>query len=210
MPVPTSLRLMMLGLTLSSAASCHRALRDDDGTEGNAGGTAGGESSSTSHTADDTTSGTTAPASSGTTHADTSSTSTSTSSSDASSSGSSDGSACLCCGDGIVDPSEECDCGDGDCTPASFGFATCETVTDPAQPGVVFTGGTLGCNAASCRFDLSGCEWGCGDGIVSANETCDPGVPSPSCADLGRGSSTDPLPCDPDSCNLDTVACESR
>jgi cysteine-rich repeat protein len=66
-----------------------------------------------------------------------------------------DGSTRLFCGDGIVTPDEECDCGDGrtplpqDC-PASNGDATYD-----------------GCTTQ--------CKWGphCGDGVVNGAEECD-------------------------------------
>ncbi len=78
---------------------------------------------------------------------------------------------------------------------------------DVLNPDHVFTGGELRCNMASCRFDLAACEWGCGDGILAENEACDPELDTPSCADLDRGTSVDPVPCT-EECELDTTVCD--
>ena len=125
------------------------------------------------------------------------------------SAGSSGGLSCnAVCGNGQVDCNEECDCGDDDdCTAERLDFAACVDVQNVLHPRHPFTGGVLGCNAASCRFDTSGCQWGCGDGIVGEGEACDPKAVAPSCADLGRGASTEPLPCS-DLCELDASTCQ--
>ena len=66
------------------------------------------------------------------------------------------------CGDGILDPGEECD-------GADLGGATCTSV-----PGG-YTGGTLACGA-SCTYDTTGCILpGCGNGEVGPGEECDDG-----------------------------------
>lgn len=112
------------------------------------------------------------------------------------------------CGNGQLDCNEECDCGDGiDCTAEELGFVMCVDLDNVFHPEHPFTGGVLGCNLASCRFDTAACEWGCGDGIVSDGEACDPKVEAPSCADLGRGTGTDPLPCN-GRCELDASTCQ--
>ncbi|MGH1344853.1 MAG: hypothetical protein ACRBN8_25050 [Nannocystales bacterium] len=122
-------------------------------------------------------------------------------------SSSSYGSACDSpCGDGLINCGEDCDCGLEPCTPAGVGFAVCVGMQDILNPDHVFTGGVLGCNPANCRFDFSGCEWGCGDGVIANTETCEPELESPSCADLGLGDATDPVPCDK-ACQLDTSVC---
>lgn len=125
------------------------------------------------------------------------------------STGSSGGFSCSSfCGNGQVDCREECDCGeDNDCTAERLGFAACVDVQNIFEPEHPFTGGVLGCNPASCRFDTSACEWGCGDGIVGEGEACDPKAVTPSCADLGRGASTDLLPCS-ELCELDASSCQ--
>lgn len=107
----------------------------------------------------------------------------------------------------MINCGEDCDCGVEPCTPEGLAFATCVGKADILNPKVVFTGGLLGCNPASCRYDLSACEWGCGDGIIADGESCEPTIESPSCAERGLGESTDPIPCDP-TCQLDTAACQ--
>jgi hypothetical protein len=125
---------------------------------------------------------------------------------------------CPACGNGVPDPFEQCD-GPGTCAlpgevcvPAGSPgactcVATCGTVAG-IQPGedcdgadlggatclsLGFVGGTLACSA-DCLFDTSNCAPArCGDGIVGAGETCDPGgilgaLPSfggATCASLG-------------------------
>ncbi|MBW2260644.1 MAG: DUF4215 domain-containing protein [Deltaproteobacteria bacterium] len=96
------------------------------------------------------------------------------------------------CGNGVLDPGEECDdgndddsdaclgscrearCGDGvrwvgheECDGADLGGATC-TSLDPA-----YEGGTLRCSA--CVFDVSGCVAFCGNGVLDPGEACDDG-----------------------------------
>ncbi len=92
--------------------------------------------------------------------------------------------ACDLCGNGALDPGEECELGD-------LGGAIC--------PG---DAGTPTCRG-DCTVDYSGCT-ACGDGVVNGDEECDPAIddiltPVP-CADLvspggvtrkyGSGSST--------------------
>jgi len=65
---------------------------------------------------------------------------------------------CLC-GNGVIDPQEECD-------GSSLGGRTCFTFG--------FDGGTLSCSSSCNGFDLSGCiEFSCGNGVREGQEECD-------------------------------------
>jgi hypothetical protein len=109
------------------------------------------------------------------------------------------------CGDGIISANEECDCGGDPCTPEGLGNTSCVDVDDPSKPGLL-TGGTLGCNPASCRFDTSQCTY-CGDGEINGIEQCEPGLPIDlTCEALGRGTGG-LLGCDEQTCMADTSAC---
>jgi hypothetical protein len=109
------------------------------------------------------------------------------------------------CGDGIVSGNEECDCGGGACTPEGLDNKTCVDVTDPLKPGIL-TGGTLGCNPASCRFNTSECTY-CGDGEVNGIEECEPGLPIDlTCEALGAGTGGQ-LTCNDTTCTADTSMC---
>ena len=111
------------------------------------------------------------------------------------------------CGNGQIDPNEECDGAelDGqDCV--GFGYS----------------GGTLLCTA-SCSFDFAMCAAGpaCGDGVVDMGESCDcgnmggacspaqlgnidcTGLPSPKGTAFGGGT----LACNAPSCTHNTVGC---
>lgn len=108
------------------------------------------------------------------------------------------------CGDGIISGPEDCDCGGFPCGADDLGGATCLEVKDPLVPGPL-TGGVLGCNMASCRFDTSACVY-CGDEEVNGNEECEEGEDIlTSCSALGVGIAG-PLTCDA-SCKIDTSAC---
>lgn len=161
-----------------------------------------------------TSSGESASATSGSTTAtsdETSTTTTATTAVDSSSSGepvessSDDNNNGELCGDGIITGSEECDCAGLGCTLEGLGGVQCPDVKDPLIPGPI-TGGVLGCNAASCRFDTSMCAW-CGDGfIIGQLEECEPDVEiDTTCAELDKGTGG-LLVCTSD-CTLDTTAC---
>jgi hypothetical protein len=114
------------------------------------------------------------------------------------------------CGDGICASSEDaascaadCGCGNGfvnpgeDCDGTDVGDATCESVAQ--------RGGTLGCNA-DCTFDVVGCDqYMCGDGVKDPGEECDG-------ADLGGatcgsiGFTAGAVTCGSD-CRFDVAAC---
>jgi hypothetical protein len=111
------------------------------------------------------------------------------------------------CGDGSIDGTEQCDCGGEACTEEGLGGLSCADITDdPLAPGVL-TGGTLGCNPASCRYVIDECTW-CGDGEVNGNETCEPDLDiETDCAALGRGVAG-VLTC-AETCQIDTSNCTS-
>jgi hypothetical protein len=98
------------------------------------------------------------------------------------------------CGDGKIEPSEECD-------GTNLNGATCETAG--------FAKGTLGC-APGCTFDTSGCVRstvpGCGNGVREGVEGCDGAdIGGATCASLGfNGGGT--LGCTT-GCAFDTSGC---
>ncbi len=96
------------------------------------------------------------------------------------------------CGDGVVDPGEECD---GD-----VGGHTCSSLGHYRLDGV------LGC-AADCSFDRSDCGGRCGDNVVDPleGEECDlTNLNGTSCVTLGFSGGA--LTCTGD-CRFDTGAC---
>ncbi|MBU1413927.1 SUMF1/EgtB/PvdO family nonheme iron enzyme [Myxococcota bacterium] len=98
------------------------------------------------------------------------------------------------CGDGFIDPGEECDINVGDTTCASLGYYS--------------QAGLLTCNI-DCTFNLSVCTGGkCGDGMIQTGmgEDCDGAeMAGMECLDLGLGMGT--LACK-DNCHWNTVGCE--
>ncbi len=99
------------------------------------------------------------------------------------------------CGDGSIDPGEECDGVD-------LGGLTC------VDQG--FDMGQLGCND-DCTFDTSACELieeFCGDGIVNNGEQCEPGMlGNATCASSGFVFGT--LGCNAQTCVFDTSGCQN-
>jgi cysteine-rich repeat protein len=127
------------------------------------------------------------------------------------------------CGDGVVDPGEQCDHGALNGTAADTCSSTCQIercgngVRDPRE-GCDCGDGTIplptGCNGpnsndpgASCRPD---CQLpGCGDGVVVGLEECEPGVPvTTTCQALGFYLGT--MPACTSLCRFDTTPCMER
>jgi len=99
------------------------------------------------------------------------------------------------CGDGFIDPGEECD-------DTNFDGASC------ASLGHYNTLGTLGCTQ-TCRFDLTDCGGICGDDVVDGpdGEQCDGGnLQNQTCNSLGFAAGA--LACGAD-CRFDLSACQS-
>lgn len=97
------------------------------------------------------------------------------------------------CGNGVIDPGEQCDGTDFD------GF-TCKALG--------YDGGTLGCDPIQCIFDTSGCgeKLVCGNGMIDRGEHCDgDNLNGFTCTDLGYASGN--LACDPITCTFDASGC---
>jgi len=98
------------------------------------------------------------------------------------------------CGDGQVQEGggEACDGG-------NLNGQTCQSLG--------YTGGTLVCDPATCRFDFSGCAGACGDGVIQAasGEACDSAaLAGETCESQGHYAGT--LSCGAD-CQLVTTGC---
>jgi len=98
------------------------------------------------------------------------------------------------CGNGIVDPDEDCD-------GFELGGATCQSLG--------FTSGSLACARTLCRYDRSGCYSiqpdDCGNGVLDSGEDCDGAdLGDASCASLGYQGGT--LACD-ETCQLVFSGC---
>jgi hypothetical protein len=181
----------ILAFPLVAATACAQDVQDDIFDP-----TTTGESSSS--TTDISTSSTTDETATGSTGDEGSSSSTSGSTGEDTNGG-------QLCGDGSIDGTEQCDCGGGDCDASGLGNMGCADTTDPLNPERVLTGGTLGCNPASCQFIVDACTW-CGDGTQNGNETCElEQTITTTCEAEGAGV-VGTLTCD-DTCQIDTAAC---
>jgi subtilisin-like proprotein convertase family protein len=186
---------LVLFTCVSVLASCNP--QSDPYDFGPAGQGWGPGTSTTGGSSEDGGTGTTS-----TTGADTGSTGTSpgTGTGTGTGTGSSVGTGTDGCGNGTIDPGEDCDTDD-------LGAATCESEG--------FVGGTLACSD-TCTFDTSGCEADtCGDGTKDADEDCDCGAGACSPAQLGDQTCADfpphtagTLGCNSlDDCTFDTSGC---
>ncbi len=105
----------------------------------------------------------------------------------------------LTCGDGVVDPYEECDGGD-------LGGSSCQALG--------LGGGQLGCTAG-CRVDAADCDVAprCGDGVVNhLDEVCDGadfGVATGLATCEAFGFASGPLTCNADCTAFVTDACNA-
>jgi len=100
------------------------------------------------------------------------------------------------CGDGFIDPAEECD-------GSNLQGQTCESL------GHYNLNGTLSCTA-TCEYDRADCGGRCGDGVIEGErgEQCEGGnLGGATCESQGYAGGS--LTCD-SACHLDTSTCESR
>jgi len=118
---------------------------------------------------------------------------TDTATDDSTSDGGSHGQAC---GNGVIEGTEQCDCGGMPCSPAGLAGMQCLGLVNDQFPDRNYTGGILDCSPASCKFVFTTCTY-CGDDNLNGMELCEDGDNGPSCQDLGLGSSTADLPCGP-------------
>ncbi|MEM9453984.1 MAG: hypothetical protein AAGF11_07380 [Myxococcota bacterium] len=125
------------------------------------------------------------------------------------------------CGDGVVDPGEDCDDGgesatcNADCTPAQCGDDRANAAAAESCDGSDLLGedcvtlgqggGTLACLPDCSGFDLSGCS-ACGNDIIDDAETCDgDDLNGEDC--LSRGFEYGTLGCLPDCSDYDISGC---
>ena len=101
------------------------------------------------------------------------------------------------CGNGIIDPGEQCEGSD-------FGALTCSSFDS-------HTGGSLFCNPNTCQIITSGCTGGnlvpgiCGDGVININEQCEGSdFGGLGCTDFD-GFPSGSLSCN--GCQIDTSSC---
>ncbi|NUP13534.1 MAG: hypothetical protein HOW73_46445 [Polyangiaceae bacterium] len=96
------------------------------------------------------------------------------------------------CGDGSVDPGEDCD-------GTLLGAATCESLR--------FAGGVLSCDS-TCSFDTSQClETLCDGVMIDEGEECDgANLAGQTCSTKGFAGGV--LTCAPETCLFDTAACK--
>lgn len=96
------------------------------------------------------------------------------------------------CGNGDVNPGEDCDS-------ANLDGATCQSQG--------YEGGVLACNPGTCTFDTSNC-YTCGDGRVSGTEQCDgQDLGGATCETAGYAGGT--LGCDVQACTFDVSQCNN-
>lgn len=193
-------RLRYFGITLLGSAvglslACRPVTIIQDDDDGVASSSSGG---TTVVTPDDTSSGTTEVPSDDTTGTS------------GSGSGSSEdtGPQGQACGNGIIEGTEQCDCGGMPCSPAGLNDAMClgQTQLLPTGETRYYTGGILDCNPASCQFLYTQCAF-CGDENLNGMELCEEDDEGPSCQTLGMGTSNEPLPCAPSCLEWDTTCC---
>lgn len=105
------------------------------------------------------------------------------------------------CGDGVRDPTEECDSADLG-VPNADGDPAIDCRDLLAIPGHRYYGGAISCRA-NCTRDTSACHAFCGDGLKNGSEACDrTDVGGQACASGYAGSVT----CD-DQCTTITNTC---
>lgn len=107
------------------------------------------------------------------------------------------------CGNGVVEPGEQCDGSD-------WG-----TITDCSDFG--FSAGSLSCDSNTCMFDVSFCTGfpsggSCGDGVINLGEQCDKNISSgftniSSSLDCSSFDTFDTGSLDCVGCNVDTSGC---
>lgn len=104
------------------------------------------------------------------------------------------------CGDGALAANEECDDNNTD-----FPTVGDDVLNGKSCADFFFTGGSLGC-ATNCRYNLSLCTGGCGNGTREGSEACDGSdLNGQNCLGLGYDD-TPGLACNAD-CGFDVSGC---